>query len=395
MSSNLSLNQSTIKIILIIIIKNESAIIRRCLNSLLTFVDGFCICDTGSTDNTLEILEEYHRDVAAPARKIFHVARHQWRNFGHNRSLSFTECRDWITADYPDWSLEQCWGLLLDADMVLRIENVKALRQLLQTYQQSGNILSQFQLLQKNRGLIYWNTRVIRMSYDWICRGVTHEYWESRNGGSYAKIMDDIVWIDDQNDGGSKADKFTRDARLLEDALSEPEIPEDLKVRYYFYLAQTYVVLRNIPKAIEYFNKRIEAGGWTEEIWYSHYQKFLITQSRDDLWPGIECMPQRLENIHAHFKNKRERGIKYTQEDFAMGSVGYSFLLRRDPHENYLFMEQEVYKWRFMDEFSLVCYYTDHKKEGKEITDKLLEIWETAGIDVANYARIQQNRGFY
>ena len=46
------------KIIAIIMIKNESAIIKRCINRAILIADAICISDTGSTDNTLKILEE-------------------------------------------------------------------------------------------------------------------------------------------------------------------------------------------------------------------------------------------------------------------------------------------------------------------------------------------------
>jgi tetratricopeptide (TPR) repeat protein len=267
------------------------------------------------------------------------------------------------------WSLEKTWGLLLDADMILRVEDLPASKEILQNAEKVNTSISCFQLLQKNGNLVYWNTRLIRMSHNWVCRGVTHEYWESVNGGQtanvmghVAKVMDDILWIDDVNDGGAKMDKYERDARLLEEGIADPATPEQLKVRYYFYLAQTYLVMRNIPRAVEYYNKRIEAGGWMEEVWYSHYQKFQITQSREDLWRGIECMPQRLENVHAHFKNKRERGIRYTQEDFAIGAVGYSYVKKWNPRDTYLFMEEDIYTWRFMDEYSLVCFFIHYYK---------------------------------
>ena len=41
------------------IVKNESAIIRRLFDSVLPIIDTYCICDTGSTDNTKEIIDEY------------------------------------------------------------------------------------------------------------------------------------------------------------------------------------------------------------------------------------------------------------------------------------------------------------------------------------------------
>ena len=37
------------------IVKNESRIIHRLLNSVKDIIDCFCICDTGSTDNTVAV----------------------------------------------------------------------------------------------------------------------------------------------------------------------------------------------------------------------------------------------------------------------------------------------------------------------------------------------------
>jgi len=40
---------------LVMMVKNESAIIRRCLDSVKGVIDYWVICDTGSTDGTKEI----------------------------------------------------------------------------------------------------------------------------------------------------------------------------------------------------------------------------------------------------------------------------------------------------------------------------------------------------
>lgn len=44
---------------LVMIVKNESKIIERCLDSVKSIIDSIIISDTGSTDNTIEIIENY------------------------------------------------------------------------------------------------------------------------------------------------------------------------------------------------------------------------------------------------------------------------------------------------------------------------------------------------
>ena len=56
----MSLN--TPKICLNMIVKNESTIITRLLNSVISLIDHYVICDTGSTDNTTQIIDDYFKD---------------------------------------------------------------------------------------------------------------------------------------------------------------------------------------------------------------------------------------------------------------------------------------------------------------------------------------------
>ncbi|TCP19985.1 glycosyl transferase family 2 [Scopulibacillus darangshiensis] len=48
-----------IKISLCMIVKNEEAVICRCLDSVKDLVDEINIVDTGSTDRTKEIIKQY------------------------------------------------------------------------------------------------------------------------------------------------------------------------------------------------------------------------------------------------------------------------------------------------------------------------------------------------
>ena len=60
---NNMIDKNKVRIILIIMIKNESKIIERALKSVEDFVDAICVCDTGSTDNTIEIVKKYFKTL--------------------------------------------------------------------------------------------------------------------------------------------------------------------------------------------------------------------------------------------------------------------------------------------------------------------------------------------
>ena len=51
------------KIILNLMIKNESKIIERCIKRALEHVDAVSILDTGSTDNTISIIKEVLKNL--------------------------------------------------------------------------------------------------------------------------------------------------------------------------------------------------------------------------------------------------------------------------------------------------------------------------------------------
>ena len=94
---------------LVMIVKAEAAVIRRCLASVKPHLDYWVICDTGSTDGTQGIVREFLRDVPG---ELFEDA---WVDFGHNRTLSLTRAKG--KADYL---------LMMNADEVLNVGPVTA-----------------------------------------------------------------------------------------------------------------------------------------------------------------------------------------------------------------------------------------------------------------------------
>jgi glycosyltransferase involved in cell wall biosynthesis len=202
------------RIVLILMVRNESRILRRCLDAVVGVVDAFCVHDTGSTDDTKAIATEFLADHPGC------LTESVWSDFGTNRTKSFQSAKEFVLSN--GWDPKETYGLLLDGDMVFQPGLLKQ-----QTLTEVG-----YTIVQIAGTLAYPNCRLVRFDHEWTCRGVTHEYWD----GPTTPIPKAVCWIDDRNDGGCKSDKFERDARLLEQGLKD----EPTNVRYMFYLAQTY-----------------------------------------------------------------------------------------------------------------------------------------------------------
>jgi len=72
---------------LCMIVKNESHIILECLNSVYKYIDYWVICDTGSTDNTKEIITNFFKEKGIPgeihAIEVLHSRRQRARQIMH------------------------------------------------------------------------------------------------------------------------------------------------------------------------------------------------------------------------------------------------------------------------------------------------------------------------
>ena len=240
--------QNQPKLILLSMVKNESRIIERLMNSVKGRVDAIVICDTGSTDDTVEKVSNWFKtnDISGATFTF------PFTNFGASRTKSFLSCQDWVKS--VSWDPENTWALLLDGDMMLSDVIQQDLKSL-------NPLIAGISLKQSSGDLIYTNMRLLRCSEPWICKGATHEAWTCPPGRDTMQL-DSPVLID-HSDGGCKADKYPRDVRLLKEDLAI--IPND--ARTLFYLGQTYLCMRDWENAITTLKKRIEVGGWEEELY--------------------------------------------------------------------------------------------------------------------------------
>ena len=357
---------SEAKICYAAIFRNETDNVYRCLDAMKEMITCICICDTGSTDDTVKSIKKWGRENGKPTKVHFK----DFKNFGYNRSLSFQMAK----KDFPD---SDYW-VLIDADMILKLEDGW------------GDIeldKDQYYFNQKNTTLIYRNTRMIKTSLDWRCVGVTHEYWEA--DGSTSTEIGSLIWIRDVGDGGHKQDKYERDERLLKEGLKDPAEPESVKTRYTYYLAQTLQSAGKNVEAIKYFRERIKLGGWIEEVFYSQMQIGACYESMGDLdrasssyLESWQMRPTRAEPLHKISKMYRLKG---------KNELGLMFALRgkRIPQPNDgLFVDFNVYEWGFDEEISICGYYVEgYRHKGKLSLKKLLKMGDSIPSQTMDVAR--------
>ncbi len=330
------------KLCLNMIVKNESKIITRLFDSVIDIIDSYCICDTGSTDNTVELIETYFQNKGKPGK----VVVEPFKNFEYNRTFALEACANDPNIDFM---------LLMDADMIL----VKGPDFDLKRFKRDLDKADVFHLFQGSDRFSYKNVRIVKNNMGIKYWGVTHEVINTPDGTKYDQFQRNILFIDDIGDGGAKADKFERDIRLLTQGL----VDKPNNDRYTFYLANSYRDHGDKEKAIEMYKKRIEIGGWFDEVWHSYYSIGRCYKSLGNVDSAIaywmlayDYFPKRLENIYEiinHYRCESKHKLAYEFYKIALKQLEGVDKSKID----YLFLQNDVYDYKIDYECSIVGYY--------------------------------------
>jgi GR25 family glycosyltransferase involved in LPS biosynthesis/tetratricopeptide (TPR) repeat protein len=276
------------------IVKNEGHIILETLKNILSklTIDYWVISDTGSTDNTPNLIIDFFQK-----RKIPGILTHdEWKNFGHNRTVALNHA--YQKSDYL---------FIFDADD--KIE---------------GDMKIPTQTLNKDMYSIkmgkdhrYFRTLLVNNRKSWKFVGVLHEYIACNEETNGKGILEGNYFVDSRRlgDRSKDKDKYKKDAALLEKAFEE-EKDTGLRERYAFYTAQSYRDSQQTQQAIEWYKKVLTLGNWNQEKYYScitlgqlyhSIENFEMTLLYDT--KSIEYDPERIEGIVHLCKVCYEKGM--------------------------------------------------------------------------------------
>jgi glycosyltransferase involved in cell wall biosynthesis len=329
------------------IVRNEAHIVSEVLDSVAPHIASWVVVDTGSGDGTQGVIRDHMAALGIPGE----LYEREWRNAGHNRTeaLHLAQGR----GDYI---------LTIDAD------------DLLVGAPDFRGLTADVYWLRVRDGQSYWRRHLFRDGVSCHFDGVVHDYSVCSDGLVEERVQGDY-YVASRRLGATGLDplKYARDRDLL---LAEVERnPGD--TRSVFYLAQSYFDLGDYANARLWYARRVEMGGWAEEVYYSHFRVAEAMLQLGLPWSEVqdaylrawEFRPTRAEPLYAIARQYR------IQERY---KLGYLFAERAAqipmPEHEALFVADEVYTWRSIDDQAICASFL-----GKHLEAFTLCRWLLAG----------------
>lgn len=221
---------------LCMIVKNEEDVIGRCLDCVSDLFDEIIIVDTGSEDNTMEIVKKY-------TKNIYYF---KWiEDFAEARNYSFSKA----TKDYIMW---------LDADDIILDKDKEKIKDLKMNMDKSIDMVmmkynTQFDS-NENVTFSYYRERIFKKSKNFRWIGEIHEV---------IPLTGNIIYSDAAiSHKKLKQNEPNRNLRIFENMIANGK---ELDPRQQFYYARELYYNERYEDAIKTFNNFLDSGkGWVE-----------------------------------------------------------------------------------------------------------------------------------
>lgn len=366
-------------------VKNEAARISYTIKSCChPSISGLVIYDTGSTDDTLEVI----KNTAKTLSNIKHIdiIKGEFQDFAtsRNKNLAFAqECALKYNYEY---------FFLLDSNDELIFEDDNFDTTLFDPDVVVWLVKCEWKIKEGIEPITFRNTKFVRAKipeFQWV--GVVHEYLsiaphQKRDLCNFVRVFQDRM---KDNDGKTK-DRWTRDRILLE---REHEKNEN-DLRTLFYLAQTYSCLGEYELAYNHYAKRTlhTNEGFYEEQFCSLYrcgEIACILNLPDEIalswYTRAFIHSERAEPLVAI----AEMYEKIKQYKLAYAFISLACILQL-PEHSLLFVDKDCYSYKRWHVLGRIAWYAtstiahQHQKEDiiKNGLFGCLKAIEAKGLDV-------------
>lgn len=349
--------EKTINLSVCIMVKDEEEGILTTLESVKQVATDIVILDTGSTDNTVEVITDWCKKNVIQ----LHLKCEPFVDFSTTRNV-LLDFADIISPDSE-------YQLLLDSRDELRgFEEFYTMLKYFKGVPDSGAFL----LHQKwYFGSIndYYNVRLIRPRHNWRYKQVVHEYLDREDGPKdKTKVIDTNVYIyqDRTKDKGKSNKRYIRDKELLLNAHQK----NPSESRTVFYLAQTCLCLNDHEATYEWYLKRTKLTGFYEETFHSYMRAANSAVVLNKPWN--HCMELYLEAFNSFNMNRAEPLIKIAShyQKIKQWRLAHMFIKEactlEYPSHHTLFIDSNAYNYQRWHILGVVSYYCDGEEYIKD-----------------------------
>lgn len=364
---------SDVQIAVVLMVKNEEKRIEVSLDSVKNEVDGIILFDTGSSDNTVNVVKKY----AKKNNLHFHLIEGIFEDFSTSRN-KMLEYADSLLYDYL---------ILFDCNDELKIDPTGTGGALQAQHEEGVEIstLKDFLLNEKDAdaflmhqkwyigpgyNLDYYNIKIIKPNLGFKYIGSVHEYIETPDGANIKKLGENVIIFQDRaaDNDGKTFSRWEKDLILLKKDLKKNS--DDGRTQYY--LAQTLDGLGRKEEAFECYKLRaFNSSGFYEERFLSFMNCGHIAS---DQYEKIKWFLQAFE-IH----NRAEPLVEIAKIYRIQNQFYLSYIFAKPacelayPSECLLNVNNKCYSHDRWHELSIVCYYLQKYEEGQAACRKALD----------------------
>ena len=336
------------------IVKNESHIIIKTLENLCNYFNFsyWVICDTGSTDNTKELISDFFKNKQIDGELV----EHDWVDFGYNRTKAL-EC----AYNKTDMLF------IFDADDEI-IGNL-----VLPDVYDCDKYTFQF-----GKDVAYIRPLLINNRKKWCFKGVLHEYLENIDK-VYGKInIEGKYYVVSGRTGfrNKNPNKYIDDANILKTAhFDEYEKDYALAGRYAFYCAQSYKDAGSayIDNAIEWYKKCLNLNIWLQEKYVSCLTIGDLYMTQKDVHNALKYWYKTIE-----YDGERIEGIvnavthlRTDDKHLLVNALYHKFKNYNTKLVGKLFLFKSVYDQLEYNN-AISAYYVNDKISGYECCKKII-----------------------
>jgi glycosyltransferase involved in cell wall biosynthesis len=341
-----------------VMVKNEESRILTTISSVHGKVDGIILCDTGSCDNTIDLVEDFAKDHDMK----FHLLKISFEDFSttRNKMLEFAN------------NLQYDYLLLLDSNDELKCEQ-KDLYKLVENNKESDVFMIQQSWFTGFTECNFSNIRLIRNREKYRYKGCVHEFLDvgkDKITVVKAPLKPSIVIYQDRvldNDGKTRI-RWKNDEILLKKELALN--PSCSRTQYY--LAQTYDCLNRKKDAYFYYRMRSKnKNGFFEERFLSMMKcaDFETDEEEKIMWclRAFDVL-ERAEPLVTLCRVYRAKNKFKIAQTFAKLACSLPY-----PDECILFVDQKMYSNDRWQEMAICSFYIQEFKEGRSACLKAIE----------------------